>query len=207
MRISCLILFLILFSSPGLSETSFQFDVDKDWRGERIELPPKFAQAMTWKGTEVIRFAPGMFQVESETFFTYVIVFLLDPASDVTPKATQQQLLHYFQGLASSVSRGKRRAVDVDGFQLELGSWQKKSVDRRERETTTGTLKWVEPFRTMSNQTLQLRVEKWNHADQPAILVTLSPQPFDHSVWNELGRIAKTFRFGDESSDERAKNN
>ena len=51
-----------------------------DWKGERIVLPPKFAPDMKLTGVEEIRFAPGMFKPESETFFTYVFVFALSGA-------------------------------------------------------------------------------------------------------------------------------
>ncbi len=55
-------------------ETTEKLTFNTTWRGERIELPPRFAPTMTLKGIEEIRFAPGMFKAESDWFFSYVFV-------------------------------------------------------------------------------------------------------------------------------------
>jgi len=40
------------------------------WGGETIQLPPKFASDMKLKGSEHIRFAPGMMKPLSDSFFS-----------------------------------------------------------------------------------------------------------------------------------------
>jgi hypothetical protein len=40
----------------------YQLPTPKGWRKETFTLPPSFAPDMTWKGNEVLRFAPGMFK-------------------------------------------------------------------------------------------------------------------------------------------------
>ena len=49
------------------------------WRGETIKLPAPFAKDMKLTGFEVIRFAPGMFNVEKEDFFSEGIFSLFYP--------------------------------------------------------------------------------------------------------------------------------
>jgi hypothetical protein len=51
------------------SEPAMRIQAPDDWRGERIVLPPPFAPDMKFKfkGIEEIRFAPGMFQADSDT--------------------------------------------------------------------------------------------------------------------------------------------
>src|SRR5262245_54496113 len=49
------------------------------WGGETIQLPPRFAADMKLKGTEHIRFAPGMMKPESDSFFSYAFTFELQP--------------------------------------------------------------------------------------------------------------------------------
>src|SRR5438045_1155199 len=60
-------------ASPDTPDTTLVFNTT--WKGERIQLPPPFAPAMKLKGTEEIRFAPGMFDASSATFFSYAFVF------------------------------------------------------------------------------------------------------------------------------------
>lgn len=180
------LLFLIFLASPALAEPTFKFDCD--WRGERIELPPSFAPTLGWKGVETIRFAPGMFEAGSESFFSYALVFLLAPDSDVSKAGIEREVLTYYQGLATAVMRGK--PVDTEKF-----TFAATAVD--DSPDFTGVLKWVEPFSTQAAQTLNLEIHLWKHGEQPAIFFSVSPQPVDHEIWTELRRIRESFRFED----------
>ena len=62
------------------------------WGGERIELPPRFAPTLGLKGIEEIRFAPGMFKPESESFFSYVILFAVSEARQQSARRPVQAL-------------------------------------------------------------------------------------------------------------------
>jgi len=61
--------------SESESKAPYQMPSPKGWRKERIKLPPAFAPKMNWKGHEDIRFAPGMFDPKSDSFFSYDILF------------------------------------------------------------------------------------------------------------------------------------
>ncbi|MBI3866583.1 MAG: hypothetical protein HY290_32275, partial [Planctomycetia bacterium] len=54
------------------------------WGGETIALPPGFAPDMKLKGSEHIRFAPGMMKAESDSFFSYAFVFELESKPELT---------------------------------------------------------------------------------------------------------------------------
>ena len=43
----------------------------KGWGKESIDLPPKFAPDMDWRGAVELRFAPGMFKADAADFFSY----------------------------------------------------------------------------------------------------------------------------------------
>ena len=73
------------------------------WRGERIPLPPGFAKDMGWRGFEEIRFAPGMFEPDSEQFFTYVLAFYLEPGTTTREENLKREFLAYYRGLAKAV--------------------------------------------------------------------------------------------------------
>src|SRR5262245_34223057 len=76
-------------------------------KGARIDLPPRFAPAMTLNGIDEIRFAPGMFDAKSDSFFTYVFVFSIPKEQVLTPEVIQREMLAYYRGLSEAVSKGK----------------------------------------------------------------------------------------------------
>jgi len=183
---------LLLFATlPLQAEPEFQFKTD--WRGERIELPPGFAPELGWNGVEEIRFAPGMFEPGTESFFSYVLVFLLEEGSDVSPESIQREVLTYYQGLAKAVMGNTNRPVDTSQFDFALGD-PKTSGDTTE---FTGQLNWVEPFATQQPQKLNLEISLWKHLKQPALFFSVSPQPADHAIWTKLREIREDFQFQD----------
>ena len=75
MRIS--VAMVLLFTIPAGGQESkqhYSVPAPKGWGKETIALPPAFAKNMTWKGVEELRFSPGMFMAESDTFFSYGIL-------------------------------------------------------------------------------------------------------------------------------------
>ena len=67
--------FLLAADEPG----SAKLAAPAGWGGETIQLPPGFAPDMKLKGSEHIRFAPGMMKPDSDSFFCYAFVFELRP--------------------------------------------------------------------------------------------------------------------------------
>ena len=56
------------------------------------------------KGFEEIRFAPGMFDAKSDSFFSYGFVLQCEPEPKLTDAVVKQELLTYYRGLAEAVS-------------------------------------------------------------------------------------------------------
>ena len=73
------------------------------WTGETIELPPGFAPNLKLKGSEHIRFAPGMFKPASDSFFSYAFVFELQPKPELTEAVVKEEFLKYYRGLCLAV--------------------------------------------------------------------------------------------------------
>ncbi len=196
---SSLAILAILATSNVLADDAsgkqIPLEAPKDWKGETIEIPPGFARDMKLRGTEKIRFAPGMFDPKSESFFSYAIVFRLEMDPELTPKVLRRELLSYYRGLASSVLG--RAGVDVDTKKFALKLRKPKSgkdvesdesgagvedaagdkddtgdEDRGPAEKPPsgvtawiGELDWIEPFATRKPQTLRLEVHTWNARD------------------------------------------
>ena len=188
---------LSIAQEPG--EPRFLFETgDPPWRGERIPLPPDFAPDLGWKGVEQIRFAPGMFQPETPDFFSYILVFLLEPEAAITEEAVEKEFLVYYQGLAKAVMGSKGATVDVSTFSIELDAVEDLTPTPESAEKSAGyrgILKWTEPFATMKPQTLYFEVTTWTYEGKPVVLSCVSPvEPDAEDPWKALREIRRTFR-------------
>jgi hypothetical protein len=163
------------------------------WGGETIALPPTFAADMKLKGSEHIRFAPGMMKPTSDSFFTYAFVFELHPQPALTDVVVKEEFLKYYRGLCKAVLNGKLPDVDPSKFTLELQqvkSETKPAPDAKAAAAApiqyTGTLEWVEPFATRKPQKLNLELQTWTEKDRSYIFVCVSPQARDTAIWKQL---------------------
>lgn len=165
------------------------------WGGETIALPPGFATEMKLKGSEHIRFAPGMMNPESDTFFSYAFVFELEPMPELTEAVVKEEFLKYYRGLCKAVLNGKLPQVDPSKFTLELQPAKSDSTIALDDENPgmpvlyKGTLEWVEPFATKKPQTLNLDIQTWTTNDRSFIFACVSPQARDAAIWKQLHKI------------------
>lgn len=173
----------------------FKLSAPDGWGGETIALPPGFAPDMKLKGSEHIRFAPGMMKPASDSFFSYAFVFELQPQPVLTEDIVKEEFLKYYRGLCKAVLNGKLPDVDPSKFTLELKrvkSDAKPSSDEDAADTPTryiGTLDWVEPFATKKPQTLNLEIWTWIRNDRNYLFACVSPQASDAAIWKQLHAI------------------
>ncbi len=170
-----------------------------EWGGETIQLPPGFAPEMKLKGSEHIRFAPGMMDPKSDTFFSYAFVFELEPMPELTEAVVKEEFLTYYRGLCKAVLNGKLPDVDPLKFTLELQRAKSDATTTPDDTTTimpahyTGTLEWVEPFATKKAQTLNLDIQTWTSSDRSFIFACVSPQARDAAIWKQLHKIRSDY--------------
>jgi len=186
---------LFAADEPG----SFKLAAPAGWGGETIQLPPGFAPDMTLKGSEQIRFAPGMMKPESDTFFSYAFVFELQPHPALTEDVVKDEFLKYYRGLCREVLNGKPPDVDPSEFRLDLQRVKpdaQLSPDEQATETPTqynGVLDWVEPFATQKPQRLNLEIWTWGSGERNYIFVCVSPQARDAAIWKQLRTICDDY--------------
>ncbi len=174
---------------------SLKLAAPEGWAGETIELPPGFAPDLKLKGSEHIRFAPGMMKPASDSFFCYAFVFELQAKPELTEAVVKDEFLKYYRGLCKAVLNGKLPDVDPTKFTLELQrakSDTKPSPDEKAADTPTlytGTLDWVEPFATKKPQKLNLEIQTWARNDRNYIFACVSPQARDTAIWKQLHAI------------------
>ena len=95
---------------------AFQLDPEtwKGWRYEKLEFPLSFAPELKYEGFEELWFAPGMFDPESPTYFTYAFKMVLTgERPDV-----REFLLTYYTGLCRAV--GKEKNIELDLSQIAV---------------------------------------------------------------------------------------
>lgn len=176
-------------------KNSTKLAAPEGWAGETIELPPGFAPDMKWKGSEHIRFAPGMMKPASASFFCYAFVFELRPKPELTEAVVKDEFLKYYRGLCKAVLNGTLPEVDPSTFTLDLQrvkSDTKSSSNEKALDTPTlytGTLDWVEPFTTKKPQKLNLEIQTWAKNDRNYIFACVSPQSRDTAIWKQLHAI------------------
>lgn len=174
---------------------AFKLAAPAGWSGESIELPPGFAAEMKLKGSEHIRFAPGMMKPASDSFFSYAFVFELQPKPVLTEAVVKAEFLTYYRGLCKAVLNGKLPDVDPSEFKLELQRVKpdaKPELDDKSANTATdytGKLDWIEPFATKKPQKLNMEIRTWNRKDRNYIFACVSPQPRDAAIWKQLHAI------------------
>ncbi len=202
MRLSLTVLAMMISMVSALPgdepTTEIQFDIPEGWKSERIELPPSFAPDMELQGTEDVRFAPGMFQAKSDSFFSYIFVFQLQAKPKLTLEVLDRELLVYYRGLAKAVSKRRNPKLDTEQFSLQLKEAQKtvaKARDARGLKRYAGDLKWVEPFVTQKAQTLYLEVDTWANSKtgENYLFVCVSPQDKKAEIWKTMLELREKF--------------
>ena len=173
------------------------------WKGERIQLPPPFAPAMKLKGTEEIRFAPGMFDAGSATFFSYAFVFSVSKDQALTEEIIQREILAYYRGLSESILKRKKVNADADKFTFKLQQ-AKEAAGTPEKVAASakavqyhGELNWTEPFVTAKPQVLYFEIQSWADpaTSRNYLFVCTSPKPRGDAdaTWTELRNIRRSF--------------
>ena len=194
---ACLAVMLGVGLLKGEDRTEgLQLNAPIGWKGETISLPPSFSPDMKLKGTEVIRFAPGMFDSSADSFFSYVFVFEVEPEPELNQKMLRREMLVYYRGLAVAVLMNRKVDFDPNSFTLKLEEAEA-STDTRpaDAKTNKGDLTWLEPFVTRKPQTLHLELEAWQDARSKHnyVFVCASPRKTTEAVWKEMRDIRKSF--------------
>jgi hypothetical protein len=173
------------------------------WKGERIQLPPPFAPAMKLKGTEEIRFAPGMFDAGSASFFSYAFVFSVSKDQALTEDIIQREILAYYRGLSEFILKRKKVNADADKFTFKLQQ-AKEAAGTPEKVAASakavqyhGELNWTEPFVTAKPQVLYFEIQSWADpaTSRNYLFVCTSPKPRGDAdaTWTELRNIRRSF--------------
>jgi hypothetical protein len=164
-----------------------------DWQFERFSLPPSFAPAITYKGVEELRFAPGMFKKDSADYFTYVFVARLDSVNEVSLSDIQTYLANYFKGLCSVTAKDNKLTIDASKITV--------SVTRKMAALPGETIynASLEVFGVFADGALvklnmEVKVMKDTLRQWVYLLFIASPQPRSSIIWEKLHGIQRDFK-------------
>lgn len=187
---------LLLPASAGFAEEEtsiplpFSMPIPEGWRTETIPFPLEFAPELEYEGLEELRFAPGMFDADSEDFWTYAFVWWIPEETSIDPDSLASDLVAYFSGLGHVVAEDRGLDTSSASYSVSL-----EDADDAEYDYI-GSAETFDSFVTGEMISLNIRVKGITCPEQErlAVFFELSPQPFAHNVWTTLSKIGEEFR-------------
>lgn len=162
-----------------------------DWRFERMPVPPGFAPDVALRGFEEARFAPGMFDNRSPTYFTYVLALLLDEGPKLDAGALQEFLEKYYRGLSVGVGRQKGQSPDPSQIKARVRT----AGDDGHRFIAGVTFldSFTDGRKVELN--LEVRVTARLASGKTGCVLLISPLGLDEKIWNRLREIGSKVSF------------
>lgn len=197
--VSFLLLMLMVFQGVSNTNDPFSFSAPKDWRSERIPFPLSFAPKLNYKGFEELRFAPGMFDLKSETYFTYTFFWWLEGKPSIMPEQLEQDLVNYFQGLTSIVGKSKNKTYDLSKIQAKVTSMEKiESTLPYKTKNYQASVTTYDPFASEKILTLNVEISLWDcdSSKHTVAFFCVSPKDREQMIWKTMREIQNSFRCG-----------
>ena len=152
----------------------------QDWRFERLDFPPSFAPELNYDAFEELRFAPGMFDPNSDTHFTYLLAIQFNEAFDTSEKNLNAFFVKYYQGLCGAV--GKDQSLKLDEIESNL--------KRIKKNKWQGDALIFDSFNGGTKLEIYLDLEWLPQSKSEGLLFAIvSSQPFDAKGWKSFYAI------------------
>lgn len=159
------------------------------WQREKIPLPLPFAPELDYAGREELAFAPGMFEPESSSHFSYALVIALEGDVRIDVPFLEHFLTLYFRGLCGAVAADRALELDLDAI----------AADVRQR-SENGAVSYVadvrlfDAFHGGAPLALALELEVLPLPGRTELFGLASPQPADAPIWSELRELRDAWR-------------
>ena len=185
------LLFLMTSGDPA-AKPELLPDTPPDWRYERIDFPLYFAPELKYDGFEELRFAPGMFDAKSDTYFTYIFAMKITNDISIDGKLLKSLLETYFRGLCRTVV--KETNFDIDASKISA-TVREDHYETKDSRHFSVALDSYDPF--VTGKPLKLRLEILvveKDENDHRIFAAVSPKPPDSPVWKLLRRLKRQFQ-------------
>lgn len=189
----CAILLILTAPIYAQEENPTLLPIPKDWRFEKINFPLDFAPDLKYNGFEELRFAPGMFDTLSTTYFTYVFAISISDNATFNKGEIELFLTSYYNGLCDAVAESKKLSVNISKIKASV-----KKIKKRKGEITAcnATVNFFDTFTNGKEIVLNMELELFrNQADKKIYLLALvSPFSKDSEVWKNLHKIRRNLK-------------
>ncbi|MEM6892363.1 MAG: hypothetical protein AAF554_01655 [Bacteroidota bacterium] len=177
-------LFLLFGGILHAQEPETVLNSPEGWRSEQISFPLSFAPDIAFTGFEDIRFAPGWSDGESEAFWTYHFVWYIDQNNPMTEASLTKIMEAYYDGLMLLVSKSEEHPE---------GNLPEKTLClfMKTEKGFAGKAKVYDAFFSKKVILLNFKVKEFfcDKTQKQVVAFDISPQPFEHSVWNEFDAV------------------
>lgn len=162
------------------------------WEFERFPLPPAFAPAITYRGVEELRFAPGMFVKDSSLYFTYVFVVQLENVVTISQAEIHDYLLNYYRGLCRVTASDRKLTIDTT--QIDVTVEKQKDVSSSEpiynaKANIFGVFADGAPVKL----NLEIKVLTDSPGKRTYLYIIASPHKKTDPTWKKLLQLRKEF--------------
>ena len=170
----------------------YALNIPEKWSAELFSLPADFAPAMTYKGVEDIRFAPGWGDSISEDYWSYTYLWWLDGKPTIDAGSLQENLQAYYTGLVNRNVTGRKipgnKVVPTQATIKKI-----KTVDG-DVQTFIGSIHMLD-YMTQRPIILNTIIHQKDcvSENQVSVFVEISPKPYKHFIWQQMDKIQKNF--------------
>lgn len=193
----CLSLILSIFAADPPAQPKLQPPSEllpptpADWRFERIDFPLSFAPELKYEGFEELRFAPGMFKADSETYFTYIFAMKITSEVTLDAAAIQSMLETYYRGLCRAVGKDSKFEMDLSKISAKV---QADQAGAKGAKPFRAAVEAFDPFVTGKPLTLNMEIVVIDASpNDHRIFAAVSPKPGDSPEWKTLRTMKDQF--------------
>lgn len=187
--VNILVLCFLVISCKTVKSDNL-LEAPETWRKEVLEFPLIFARSLPYKGEEHIRFAEGWGDVESQEYFSYAFIWLLEEDPQLNAQIIESDMDEYFTGLMKMGLLTKFKLFKK--LPKTITSFNKvKNTDN----LFLGTIEVYDAF--FKNEKIELNVRVsvryCTSVKKYVVYFRLSPKGFLFPVWDELDKVDVNF--------------
>jgi hypothetical protein len=179
---------------PEHIANSYTYAAPENWDTEKFLFPFNFAPAITYKGFEDIRFAPGWSNKDSKEKWAYTFLWWLDDAYNFNEKTLKDNIDSYFSGLTKQ--KATEDKLNMAAYTPANFEVQKVKTVKGDTETFTASGSIFDAFITqkIGNLYIKVHVKECKDKNQTILLFEIAGNTFNQPVWQQLDLINENFK-------------
>lgn len=179
---------------PEHIASKYVYPILPGWETEIILFPIDFAKALSYKGFEELRFAPGWGDPKTGEKWAYTLLWWLDGNYQFSEMVLKKDIENYFTGLT------KQRAVasnmDLNLFTPATAQVQKIKTMPGDKETYTALADIFDAQVTQKPGKLffKIHVKDCRDKARTILLLEVAGESYKEKIWLSLDKINNDFR-------------